>query len=65
MAVYPYVFSEPFEVEYLELPSGASMSLVGLVPPLSDNGRVLVDGGYGKFTIRLHSVHPGSYIHSG
>lgn len=25
-----------------------SMSLVGLLPPLSDNGRVLVDGGYGK-----------------
>ena len=25
---------------------GASMSLVGLVPPLSDNGNMLVDGGY-------------------
>lgn len=34
------------------------MSLVGLVPPLSDNGRVLVDGGYGKFIICLGLVHP-------
>lgn len=34
------------------------MSLVGLVPPLSDNGRVLVDGGYGKFIICLNPIHP-------
>lgn len=34
------------------------MSLVGLVPPLSDNGRVLVDGGYGKSIIRLRLAHP-------
>ena len=40
----------------LSRPSGASMSLVGLVPPLSDNGRVLVDGGYGKCTLCLHSI---------
>jgi predicted acylesterase/phospholipase RssA len=25
---------------------GASMSLVGLLPPLCDNGHMLVDGGY-------------------
>jgi len=28
--------------------AGASMSLVGLVPPLCDNGNMLVDGGYRK-----------------
>ena len=33
------------------------MSLVGLVPPLSDNGRVLVDGGYGKCTLCLNSIY--------
>lgn len=33
------------------------MSLVGLVPPLSDNGRVLVDGGYGKFIVCLNPIH--------
>jgi len=58
MAVYPYARSNPFEAEYVELLSGASMSLVGMVPPLSDNGRVLVDGGYGKFIICLGLVHP-------
>jgi lysophospholipid hydrolase len=58
MAVYPYVFSNPFETEYVKHPSGASMSLVGLVPPLSDNGRVLVDGGYGKFITYMSPIHP-------
>ena len=29
----------------------ASMTLVGMLPPLSDNGRVLVDGGYGMSSI--------------
>ena len=60
MAIYPYVHSNPFEVECAKPASGASMSLVGLVPPLSDNGRVLVDGGYGKFTLcfnPIYSVH--------
>jgi len=33
------------------------MSLVGLVPPLSDNGRVLVDGGYGESIICLELIH--------
>jgi lysophospholipid hydrolase len=33
----------------------ASMTLVGMLPPLSDNGKVLVDGGYGK------SPHAGYY----
>lgn len=27
---------------------GASMTLVGLLPPLCDNGNLLVDGGYSK-----------------
>lgn len=31
---------------------GASMTLVGLLPPLCDNGQLLVDGGYSK-----HLVH--------
>jgi len=57
MAVYSYVRSNPFEIEYVKPPSGASMSLVGLVPPLSDNGRVLVDGGYGKFIICPNLIH--------
>jgi len=26
---------------------GGSMTLVGLLPPLCDNGSMLVDGGYG------------------
>jgi predicted acylesterase/phospholipase RssA len=28
--------------------TGASMTLVGLLPPLCDNGDMLVDGGYSK-----------------
>jgi hypothetical protein len=31
--------------------TGASMSLVGLLPPLSDNGNMLVDGGYSEFSV--------------
>jgi lysophospholipid hydrolase len=27
---------------------GASMTLVGLLPPLCENGNMLVDGGYSK-----------------
>lgn len=34
--------AEPFVV-------GASMTLVGLLPPLCDNGSLLVDGGYSEF----------------
>lgn len=30
---------------------GASMTLVGLLPPLCDNGNMLVDGGYGEIRI--------------
>jgi len=33
---------------YLSKPLGASMTLVGLLPPLCDNGQMLVDGGYRK-----------------
>lgn len=32
---------------------GASMTLVGLLPPLCDNGQLLVDGGYSKCQINL------------
>lgn len=28
---------------------GASMTLAGLLPPLCDNGSMLVDGGYRRF----------------
>lgn len=30
---------------------GASMTLVGLLPPLCDNGQLLVDGGYSECLI--------------
>ena len=33
---------------------GASMTLVGLVPPLCDNGSMLVDGGYSEETFSKH-----------
>lgn len=33
---------------------GASMTLVGLLPPLCDNGNMLVDGGYGKFIKHIY-----------
>ena len=36
----------PLDIAHLQS-AGASMTLVGLLPPLSDNGNVLVDGGYG------------------
>lgn len=32
---------------------GASMTLVGLLPPLCDNGSMLVDGGYRRFSFTL------------
>lgn len=31
--------------------SGASMTMVGLLPPLCENGHLLVDGGYSKFQV--------------
>lgn len=34
--------------QILTMYEGASMTLVGLLPPLSDNGEMLVDGGYCK-----------------
>jgi hypothetical protein len=30
------------------------MTLVGLLPPLCDNGNMLVDGGYGKESCTSH-----------
>lgn len=39
----------------------ASMTLVGLLPPISDNGKVLVDGGYGRqFENIITCTHPVS-----
>lgn len=37
--------------------SGASMTLVGLLPPLCDNGNLLVDGGYSKFGDLAYHIH--------
>jgi hypothetical protein len=30
------------------------MTLVGLLPPLCDNGKVLVDGGYSELSLTRH-----------
>ncbi|ELU38806.1 hydrolase [Rhizoctonia solani AG-1 IA] len=38
--------------------AGASMTLVGLLPPLCDNGTLLVDGGYGKLLTSPHDPFP-------
>ncbi|KAF5352701.1 hypothetical protein D9756_005855 [Leucocoprinus leucothites] len=35
---------------------GASMTLVGLLPPLCDNGQLLVDGGYTMFSTGANTV---------
>ncbi len=35
----------------LIFPSGASMTLVGLLPPLCDNGHMHVDGGYSEHLV--------------
>lgn len=32
---------------------GASMTLVGLLPPMCDNGNMLVDGGYSEYLLSL------------
>lgn len=36
---------------------GASMTLVGLLPPLCDNGSMLVDGGYRRVSIIFLMLH--------
>lgn len=38
--------------------AGASMTLVGLLPPICDNGTMLVDGGYCKllFFLTFHGM---------
>lgn len=41
---------------------GASMTLVGLLPPLSDNGDMLVDGGYRA--LRCSLTCTAAYRHS-
>jgi len=43
--LYHYQIFYPKAVNHDFLP-GASMTLVGLLPPLCDNGGLLVDGGY-------------------
>lgn len=35
----------------LKMMVGGSMTLVGLLPPLCDNGNMLVDGGYSRRTV--------------
>jgi lysophospholipid hydrolase len=44
----------------LTLMKGASMTLVGLLPPLCDNGRLLVDGGYSEYRPKL-CAHTNAY----
>lgn len=41
---------------------GASMTLVGLLPPLCDNGSMLVDGGYRRFSITFLSCCADLFI---
>jgi hypothetical protein len=36
---------------------GASMTLVGLLPPLCDNGHLLVDGGYSRCHLKPSSPY--------
>ena len=55
LAIHPYVATS-FRVSENSIATGASMTLVGLVPPLCDNGSLLVDGGYRK------SISPNSAI---
>lgn len=45
-----------------ERDKGASMTLVGLLPPLCDNGNMLVDGGYSKSNIILNISNYGSFV---
>jgi lysophospholipid hydrolase len=40
---------------------GASMTLVGLLPPLCDNGKLLVDGGYSEFS-RPSFPHKSNFL---
>lgn len=52
LEIYPcvtalHVYAIPHAIVLL----GASMTLVGLLPPLCDNGSMLVDGGYRRFSI--------------
>lgn len=41
---------------------GASMTLAGLLPPLCDNGNVLVDGGYGE--LLLFRIRNGMFFNN-
>jgi hypothetical protein len=50
MATHGGLFVRPYlalALPVLMIGLGASMSLVGLLPPLCNNGGMLVDGGYG------------------
>jgi hypothetical protein len=44
-------FRAPSTLSNVDGQVGASMTLVGLLPPLCDNGEMLVDGGYSKYWI--------------
>jgi len=51
LAIYPWAI--PLKRHFsAQTMAGASMTLVGLLPPLCDNGQLLVDGGYSKYLIR-------------
>lgn len=45
-----------YAITHIVVSLGASMTLVGLLPPLCDNGSMLVDGGYRKFSIMFFVV---------
>lgn len=34
------------------------MTLVGLLPPLCDNGSMLVDGGYSEYSVPIFTSYP-------
>lgn len=40
---------------------GASMTLVGILPPLCDNGNMLVDGGYREFLTFFYGAIAGTH----
>ena len=46
-------------------PIGASMTLVGLLPPLCDNGNMLVDGGYSEFSSFILEIPLMNSVFSG
>jgi len=55
-------YRTPHVFLYVIVLLGASMTLVGLLPPLCDNGSMLVDGGYRRFSIMFLSCCADLFI---